>query len=442
LKSLIGLNTLLTSCFRSVDEPVIRQVLVAFSSLHLDYISSDTLGRESARTETLQQYGKGLRMLRRRLDKPTPETTRLALICSVLFYCFEAAMGNMGGAMQHLERGLSLLASLPIDTPGSVEAVYDVLARLDVQASVFDDSRVPRLRILNANELEAGFVGSSDIPFESIEDAQRKFNKLEHWLVRLLITQASLKGRARQEYPLAALEEKAALQREFARFLEKSKHPIVPSHGASAEEMDNGLHSIMAQHLISSMVLDANIPEDPSVFEAVPNARAMEGLDHAESFVAFLQRRNASVQTAKNPRRNFSSETGIIIPVILTRIKCADAAVTQRADRLLRSAQRQEGLFDTRAMVAIVNRLEDYKSEKLKAFNPEAIPTFLEPIDEAISLEKSGADVIKGVVSSGMEDAPYLIPVTIFAGHGGAAQAKLVPDPEQLASLSPDEPSE
>jgi hypothetical protein len=392
--------------------------------------------------ETLQQYGKGLRMLRRRLDESTPETTRLALICSVLFYCFETTMGNVGGAMQHLERGLTLLASLPPDSLGNVEALYDVLARLDVQASVFDDSRMPRLRILTANELEAGFVGSPDVPFESIGDAQRKFNKLEHWLLRLLIAHAPPKGQARQDYPVEALEEKAALQREFARFLDKSKYPIMLSDGATAEEVENGLHAIMAQHLISSMVLDAKIPDDPSVFEAVPNPRAMEGLDHAEIFVAFSQRRNANVQTAKNPRRNFSSETGIIQPVILTRVKCVDPAVTQRADRLLQSAQRQEGLFDTRAMVAVVNRLEDYKSERLKASGLVAVPTSVEPIDEVTSLERSGADLINGVVSSGMEDVPYLIPVTIFTGIGGAAEGKQIPDPEHLASLSPDEPPE
>ena len=91
----------------SHDEPVVRQALVALSSIHLDYVSKDPChvkGTDGGAltVETLQQYDKAVRKLRRYLATKEEPLIKVALICCVSFYSFESARGEYDNALEHL----------------------------------------------------------------------------------------------------------------------------------------------------------------------------------------------------------------------------------------------------------------------------------------------------------------------------------------------------
>ncbi|CEJ83189.1 hypothetical protein VHEMI03210 [[Torrubiella] hemipterigena] len=104
----------------SRDNRIIRAALVALSSLQLEYTTTSptsgyaTRARAYAATpETIIQYERAVRLLRKRLTSPASNTSmvKTAIICSVLFCAFETALGQSHTAALHINNGLQMAAS-------------------------------------------------------------------------------------------------------------------------------------------------------------------------------------------------------------------------------------------------------------------------------------------------------------------------------------------
>ncbi|KAH7134002.1 hypothetical protein EDB81DRAFT_802900 [Dactylonectria macrodidyma] len=362
-------------------EPVVRQALVALSSLHLDYVTADSLGAEVAGPETLLQYGRALRALHKRLASPGQDATKLALVCCILFYCFESTVGNAEAAMRHLDNGLQVLSSTqegPIfgaqGSAGDIEALSGILARLDLQASLFDDGRVPILSLTSDSERENGIGGlNGDRPFSNLQTAQTVLDRLQNWLIRLLTTNASCYRNMEVEaIPCEILEEKQCLDTAAARWRQKFALWCATNETADEKTLC-WTQMLRINYQITDMMLAATIPDDEAMFSANPNLVAHEILDRVASVIELAKQKDKTADAATNARRNFASENGVIIPLFLLAVKCSDELVFERASQMLAVCNRREGLYDAASMVEVLKHLSAVKAERKLALEKQGV---------------------------------------------------------------------
>jgi hypothetical protein len=109
------------------------------------------------------------------------------------------------------------------------------------------------------------------------------------------------------------------------------------------------------------MLLEANYPENQSVFGASPNERARQVLMLIEDV---LRHESESRPANDHPARIFSSENGIVAALFLLAMKCSDENVCHRAFGLLSTSQRREDFYDAENMAAIVGSLLTAKQDK------------------------------------------------------------------------------
>lgn len=388
-----------------------RQALVALSSLHLDYISSDSPDTLAITQGTLHQHGKALRMLQKRLESDDPEAVRVALVCCVLFYCFESTADNSHAAMHHLDRGLQVFSSNWTanggDSSGKDKGIVDVFVRLDLQASFFDDERLPFLSLGSVKEPQAGVLESHGNAFYGLEDAQQALSKLQNSLFHFLISNVGCQDTPVELIPHDILEQKRQLQGEYERWLHQFTC-FTTNATTETAEMLCGLQTLKIHHRITHMLLISVLPRDHDVFGASPNPAAEEVIGLAASILEHINERNAAAETAKDPRRNFSSETGIVAPLSLLAIKCADENVCRRATQLLAESKRREGLYDGATMAMIVRHLDDGKKHRLLQAE-EGDRVNITPN----SLEYCMADIIDGA-PSGLVTNGRSIPKTVL----------------------------
>ena len=157
------------------QEPVVRNAIIALGSLHEDYQIrggkyEPQLIEDSSYREVTTLYGKALRQLNEQLNKPTKTNAKLAVICSILFACFEVLRRNNMAAVVHYQQGMRQLMrqmNLPEadDTAvaqysdgtyqaqhrsipqGELGIIMRVFARYDIQACTFSKDSAERLDI-------------------------------------------------------------------------------------------------------------------------------------------------------------------------------------------------------------------------------------------------------------------------------------------------------
>jgi len=441
-------------------DDVVRQALLALSSLQMDLggtasnsknnnnnnnisssssssnPASDSLAShhsvETAQTTTLARYGNVLRALQRRIDglpehdnSNQSEVVKGALICCTLFYCFESALGDSKAAMRHLESGLNLLSivhdrrrkqqrsycsSSSSSSNGSsssssegargefgdfLDQVYHVLSRFDMQASFFDDARMPFLTLVSRRERAEGLGKSREDVFSTPDEARLEITRLQNWLFHLLLENITLR-----ELPQAVIREKEKLLDEFDIWEQRVIGML--SDKALDTRALCGLQALRVQHHISRMLLASRLPDNESVFGTVPNATAEYILQLSADAIRQLRCEETGATTSR--RCVFSSETGVVAPLAVLAIRCADLSVCERAMELLRESQRKEGLHDAVTLANIVRRLSILSQRRRSASATEAEGASGNVIPYATtSVEYWTADVIDQV-SGGMNN--------------------------------------
>ena len=152
------------------------------------------------------------------------------------------------------------------------------------------------------------------------------------------------------------------------------------------------------------MLLASNFPYNNAIFETSPNAQAERVMDLAEGVLEHLQQRDRHWRTLQGPRRSFSAESGIIAPLTLIVIKCADPSIVQRAGRVLVQVHRQEGLYNTVSLLSITQHLRQVEGRK---------ETMVPEEDVLLSLEHSVLDGLEGPLT-GLDLKDDLIPPSIL----------------------------
>ncbi|KAF4969484.1 hypothetical protein FSARC_3270 [Fusarium sarcochroum] len=350
----------------SHQDQVIRQALVAMSSLHLNYITSNSEEGLVRNVDTLTQYGKALRAVRRRLGQPTNATLKTVLVCCIIFYCCESALGDRDAALQHLSNGVKMLASAQHEQAGKesddMKKLSAIFERLDMQASFFEDDRSPLLTFSPWKS-----VVTRDDPllheesFSRLQDAQESLIRLQAWLYHFVNEYAHLHEEPKEALPSYVLQERDALVQGYTAWGKALNDFWV---GAQHDQRNlYGYRTLLVQFHVCRMILESKFPKNDDIFDVSPNLDVQMILDLAESLLQHTVEKNASTNATKSPRRNFSLETGIVAPVFALAIKCSDEAIITRAAQMLASSQRREGLYDAQVMAQIVTQLKTLREK-------------------------------------------------------------------------------
>ncbi|KAF7509056.1 hypothetical protein GJ744_008451 [Endocarpon pusillum] len=352
----------------SHEEPVVRHALIALSSIHLDLVTTDCpegqgFGSELTSVESLLQYNKAIRQLRTYLSSRERPSVKVALICCALFYCFESTRGEYDSALGHLQNGLSILRDAMArrkseahtieskDEPEDLQSLEQFFIRLDLQATVFDEGRVPLLEFTSLDE-RTGIkpIVATDI-FQNLYEAQLALDKLRNQAWRFCTINAPLKHVQPEELPAHVVQEKKQLVSQFKHWssaLEALWHQQDSDSCQRSQSLTFQESATMLKvlHRSAQMLILANFPHDYSIFGSTPNERGREIISLIES-----------LRLTDPSRRTYSCEVGIIAPLSMLGSSCQDPQVCGKAMMLLAASKRREGLVDAQMVVRIARRI-------------------------------------------------------------------------------------
>lgn len=376
---------------QSHRDPVVRHALISLGMLHLNYTTTHVSEPNTAGSDTLRQYGKALRTLRRRLGKVDSEAKRTALTCCILFYCVEAALGNEIAATSHLENGLSLLASIdPGERTEEFSALERVLEGLDLQATLFDDERKPRLDLMpDINRGNCSTDATSAGAFCNLDEAHRALVILQNQLFHFLTENTPYKSHTIDSLPANLLLQKRDLLERFTSWSNQFDH--LKNTNSQDEGTVCGIQISLIHWQTSVMLLEADYPANDSVFNATSDPRTEEVLNLADNLLEHTGRNGKPASTRSNVRRNLSCENGIVAPLFMLAMKCTAEHVCDRATVLLAASQRREGLYDAQNMVAAIQQFVTARQRKKLQFQEQ----WKKPL-AGMSLEKTFESELNG----------------------------------------------
>ncbi|KAI0429411.1 hypothetical protein F5Y09DRAFT_260455 [Xylaria sp. FL1042] len=369
----------------SHDHVPVRQAVVALSCAHQCYIMAHD-GGDPVPADAIVHYSRAMRSLRKHMsvgiDNKVEISAVIPLVCSILFCCFENMQGNTEAALRHLSSGIAILARQKergrLNYEGRdnerLDLLEHMLARLDLQASMFDDARLPLMRQSLTIETEE----SSSDTFQTIDNAQADLTRLQSGKLQFLIHNETLKFWPEHDLPEVVKLEKQAIEEACTVWYEKlgrfvHDHSISPAEhdkkhdgseisgtsrgedGCSAQvresAQDPAITILLIHYHIFRLLLSASLPHDPSVFGAPP------GTAHYNTLNRILDLMESTPQARGAGSRSLGAETGIVAPLFLLIMKCTDPAVFERAlNLLLAISGRREGMFDSRVLAEIAMR--------------------------------------------------------------------------------------
>lgn len=210
---------------RSQDQPVIRNALVALSALHKDFVlgklSVSIENKLKPSVETLTMITGCHRQLRNYLSR-AEASADIPLICSIVFYAFEALLGDHQRALWHLDQGLSLLkraqcaACWSSDSPLPLQ-LTSLYQRLDIQASSYNPRRMPVLSLVSSQEAR-GITSIVPQSFADLTHAEHVLTKLLNWNLHHHILNVEHKGKTLEDFPSDLLHERITLLQQYQKY--------------------------------------------------------------------------------------------------------------------------------------------------------------------------------------------------------------------------------
>jgi hypothetical protein len=340
----------------SQASPAVFHAALAISALHEHLDREATQGTGSYRLSLLE-YNKSIGYLRsRQLRQPVQFT----LTCCILFICLENAQGNHDEAITHLRNGLTILQDWKTITSTSasedlvVENLTQVFRRLDMQATVFLDSRQPEL---NATSAARSPKMDHSVPkcFSSMQEAQIALEEIELRLFYVLTTKST------QHHSLESHDEmiaaRAPLLRGLADRFKEWKEAFDSFSARESEKLqtkDLRLGVLLALHYeTTSFMLDTKATSNPDI----------EKILAWESTLTRINELSRSLINSSSPGNKFafSADTGVIGPLYYAAMKATSSPVRQQAIEILRSVKWKEGFWDAETAARIVENVSSVK---------------------------------------------------------------------------------
>lgn len=305
-------------------------------------------------------------------------TTRTALICCILFHCFEVSLGDGEAALSHLSNGLGLLAAHhrhEADDDELVKSLRDTLSRFDLHATFFDDGRTPSLDLTPSHSRRDVPLAPCTDAFFGLEDAQKSLVKLQNWQFQFLLANAKYYDQPEEYIAPEVLAEKHCLLTQLRdwrrRYNIYSEAVLVNSSpaadGPETTNSKNAHIALQIQYEASTMLQRSRIPARPEVFGAVPNLAGRGIVRLCESIMCASSDSDSPPLTtnkSRTPRTVVSLEAGPVSVLFLLAMKCSDQHVVDRAAELLAASWRRESLYDSHKVGVLIQQLQVVKAQR------------------------------------------------------------------------------
>lgn len=375
------------------QEPVIRNAIVALGTLHEDYQKrrgqySQDLVNDPSHQEALSLYGRAIRQLNQKLSEPNSTSAKLAIICSILFTCFEVLRRNNMTGLIHYQAGLREIIrqidntrqedatagqfasavtefrSIPQD---ELDVLHRVLVRYDVQACTFAKPRAQALAIKLAPQPPA---------FHTLDDVKFHLDNLLISVYQLIKSDLSLYRYWRTELiPTARILQRDNAITTFEAWLaaiEDFFHTITPSQPSTSPSSTLALTLTPHErktllglrfHVKTALIsLKTSIDSGPEMcFDAfLPDF--LDIVTRTEELADSLSLHEA--EPLEPDSADFTMDFGILPPLFFVATKCRVWGVRRRAISALRRGGR-EGVWEGPVMAVVANRVREIEEQGL-----------------------------------------------------------------------------
>lgn len=362
------------------QEPIVRNAIIALGALHEDYqirsgkYDAQLIQDKSYRDVTLL-YGRALRQLNQRLNEPTKENAKIAIICSILFTCFEVLRRNNMAAVVHYQQGMrqlmrqmnlppsttdeTAIATYPSQQPtlqvrfreipeDELDDMMRVFARYDIQACTFSKDR--------AEPLSADTVTPRNVPTDlSLAQVRTHLDNLLVCVYQLIksdlrmyrywhISDVPIQWQRRRTDAISTFEAwLSGLEAYFA-----TSEPTLPPWEAKS------LLGLRLQIRIAIIMLKMSIDHKPETCYDGFKPEFDDMITRVEKLfgtLALVDARPLDVETT-----DFCMELGLIHPLFFIATKCRDWNLRRRAVAQLRKAGK-EGVWEGPIMAVLATKL-------------------------------------------------------------------------------------
>ncbi|KAI4145925.1 MAG: hypothetical protein LQ340_006116, partial [Diploschistes diacapsis] len=323
----------------SSAQPAVRHAIVAFAAIHETIRQSSSPHPNSLLVSTnrrlaLQQYSTAIKLLSSALTRPSRDAMELALVCCVLFVCFENVLGNQADAVRHIENGLQICnewSAHSVDASSSQTSndfrqhLLPLFAHLDNQATVFLPFRSPKLKVTERALTQQPPV-STKLP--TLRQAKTELTAASKQVIGFLT--------ARRAYrPLHAASIPENVGAEFHRLqcdlrtlgLRLDAFVRSHTHRMSARDIRGSYVVKMMHHAVSLMLSKGlpHLPQPPSLGPDAHQARFEAIVSLGRSVLESLKRSAASTPGAAyrpNGVPLFALEYSIVPPLYYVVTEC------------------------------------------------------------------------------------------------------------------------
>ncbi|KAH8693810.1 hypothetical protein BGW36DRAFT_399066 [Talaromyces proteolyticus] len=352
----------------SAQEPAVRHAIVALSAAHRIeqgeglWAIPTTYGFDVEQF-TLQQYNKAITHLRIVTGSTGKDNLRVALITCMIFVTLEYLRGQYQKGSTHLYYGIQLLSNISVLQPRSSispnilshaedfahNALIDSYSRLSIQAAMFGHvpwhmfvmSRDPRENALPYTF--SSLLGAR----QTLDDLLNRIHCLERHCYRLRASQLPTKNLETLDIQRKILDDLSLWRKIYDASLARIE--------ADADRKEKfGLRLLTIYYELAVVMASVCLSEDEIIFDS-----------HTENFIAiltgFVNLWNywASLTTeikevkdmlcdpeSEKSCHGFTVESGFILPMYYTALKCRIPRIRRLAIRILRSAPHREGVWN------------------------------------------------------------------------------------------------
>ena len=339
----------------SLLEPSLYYATTALGSLHLWYATGKSSHSVDVPAFTFQQYNKAIHYL---LRPAKPLSTVVVLVACYIFSCFEGLYGNYASAFRHVASGIKLLSKTIEDIPQTYstdkstsseeEQIVDKLlyhfSRLDLQAATFDSAWTPR----TINQESMLKLPST---FSSLEQARLLLNVL---LLRIMEFKRSgaLGDGSEGEGAAQIAIVRQKLQHDSVQWSNAFECWLAQTSGSLDRHHIPGSRLLKVHFLAGNIML--SVPEGARETTFDPFLPLFQNI---VSEVSHLVSSPPPAKSHTELQRHFSNDLGIIPALYLTGTKCRDPGVRRKAQALLASSQRREGVWNSLLAAKVVERV-------------------------------------------------------------------------------------
>lgn len=352
-------------------EPAVRHALIALGAVHETFKTTEnratTHGQEEWKTRfSLQQYNRAISNLRKHLSSKGHQSVEVALICCLLFICFESLVGNHESALCHLESGLDILSgwrsrnihisSSNIWSPSSGSDIIEdhliqVFSRLDMQATLLLDTRIPRFHTIQPMH---GNKAVDCIPtrFVGLGEAKNVLDKIGNQLAYFIITRHPDPELPPDSVSAATIMEQTELNAQLEGWSQAYDDLLEKTSTMMTVNELRGAILLKMHRKAMALLLAGGGSVSERVFDGFTGTFA-EIISLSESLLKSNRGSGRSDGSS-----TFALDLGIIAPLYMTARKSTDPAMRQRAISLLYASARREAFWDGNMAAKIAERVE------------------------------------------------------------------------------------